>query len=403
MTPGSEASTREVPRAFPADDRRLSVVGGGVIGLTCALAAADAGWRVTVHDAGTDRRASWVAGGMLGSLGEGQPGEEAALAVSVESVRRWPALLDRLGDPSVAVARDSLFVAATSADAEYLDHLARFVWARQPRAGDELQAVDARGVRTRESALSSHVHGGYLAGGEGAIDNRKLLTRLRSALVEAGGRMVDERVSDLDAVDADQVLLATGLGTSALWPDAPLHAARGEILRLTRTRWSVPPPASVIRARWHGRAVYLVPREDGIVVGATQYEPTERVVAPEAGGVADLLADATDLMPGLRTYTLSEVGVGERPCSPDGLPVIRRLDDRTVVATGHGRNGIVLAPFTADAVVDLLAGNGDAATEPGSPTGSARLTEPAHLAETAQLMEPEQPQPAISSRGRGAR
>ncbi|MFW0787740.1 glycine oxidase ThiO [Gordonia sp. CPCC 206044] len=333
----------------------LAVVGGGVIGLTCALAAADAGRRVQVFDAGARDRAAWVAAGMLGSLGEGHPGEDELLRRTVESVRRWPALVERLADPSIMAAHDSLFVAASSADAEHLRNLADFVWSQQPRVADDLRPVNAGDIRRLEPVLGSRLHSGYLVRGEGAVDNRRLLDRLREALLAAGGSVVDRRVGDLSEVDADDVVVAAGLGTRALLPDIGLHAAKGEILRLRRTRWSVPPPTHVVRARMRARSVYLVPRDDGIVVGATQYEPFEESsAAPEVGGVADLLADAVDLMPGLRTYELVEAGAGMRPCSADGLPIIDRVDERVVVATGHGRNGILLAPYTAERVMELL-------------------------------------------------
>ncbi|MBD0860438.1 glycine oxidase ThiO [Gordonia sp. zg691] len=350
------------PAVGSSTGRGLIVVGGGIIGLTCALVVADAGWQVRVLDAGAAERASWVAGGMLGSLGEGHPGEEAALALSVDSVRRWPALITRLGDPGVVTATDSLFVAAAAADAEYLRHLADFVWARRPQTDATLEAVTARDIRALEPSLSSRLVGGYRAAGEWSVDNRRLLSTLRSAATAAGVQLVDARVDSRAELDAlagpdTQVLLAAGLGTPALWPDARLHAAKGEILRLRRTRWSVPPPEHVIRARLHGRAVYLVPRNDGIVVGATQYEPEGSADRqPQAGGVADLLADAIEVMPGLRTYELTEVAAGLRPCTADGLPVVRRVDARTVVATGHGRNGIVLAPGTAETVLSILEG-----------------------------------------------
>ncbi|MGC5257063.1 glycine oxidase ThiO [Gordonia sp. DT218] len=351
-------SPLSIDRSAPSIDRSaptLAVVGGGVIGLTCALAAVDAGHRVRVHDAGTADRAAWVAAGMLGSLGEGHPGEDDLLALSSASVRRWPDLVARLRDPTVMAATESLFVAASSADAEYLSNLAEFVWSRAPRAHDDLRRVDLAEIRRREPGLSSRLHGGYLAVGEGAVDNRRLLGRLRDALIDAGAQFVDERVADLADVDADQILVAAGLGTRSLVPDVALHAAKGEILRLRGTRWSVAQPARVIRARMHGRQVYLVPRDDGIVVGATQYEPLDESEAkPEVGGVTDLLADAVDLMPGLRTYELAEAAAGLRPCTADGLPIIRRVDDRVVVATGHGRNGILLAPYTADKVLELL-------------------------------------------------
>ncbi|MFW0793692.1 glycine oxidase ThiO [Gordonia sp. CPCC 205515] len=340
---------------LPSRIETLTVVGGGVIGLTCALAAADAGFSVRVLDAGIGQRAAWVAAGMLGSLGEGHPGEEQLLEMSASSARRWPDLVARLGDPTVMAAADSLFVAATAADAERLRTLADFVWARQPRAHDDLAPVTPADLRRLEPALTSRVHGGFRAVGEGAVDNRALLGRLRDAVVAAGGEIHDRHVEDLADLDGDQVLVAAGLGTRNLLPDIAVHAVKGEVLRLRATRWSVPPPTHVVRARMHGRSVYLVPRADGIVVGATQYEPFDEASRePEVGGVADLLTDATDLMPGLRTYELVEVGAGLRPVSPDGLPVIARVDERVLVATGHGRNGILLAPYTADRVMALL-------------------------------------------------
>ncbi|MFT4125201.1 MAG: FAD-dependent oxidoreductase [Gordonia sp. (in: high G+C Gram-positive bacteria)] len=348
----------------PPVGRSLTVVGGGVIGLTSAVAAADAGWQVRVHDAGSPWQAAWVAGGMLGSLGEGHPGEDALAEMSEKSVRRWPELVERLGDPAIVTATDSMFLATTAADAGYLDQLARFGWARRPRATADLVAIGAAEVRESEPALSPRIRGGYLARGEGAVDNRRLLAALRTALLAAGGQIIAGRVDGLAALDGDAILLAAGGGTPDLWPALPVRLDKGEVLRLRAGRWSVPPPRHVIRARVDGRMVYLVPRADGIVVGATHYEgdPDDwrtGAAAAHVGGVADLLADATEVFPGLREYTLTEVGVGFRPGSPNGLPIIERLDERVIVATGHGRNGIALAPHTADLVLELLAGKGE--------------------------------------------
>lgn len=322
----------------------------------CALAAADAGWHVDIYDAGEATRASEVAGGMLGTLGEGHPGEEGLFALSAESTARWPGWIERLGDPAIVTAADTLFVATTAADGEYLRQLAQFVWAQQVPDG-RLTGLRGRQVRAHEPSLSTRVHSGYRALGEGALDNRRLLAGVRSRLAERGGHVHRMWVDSFADVPGDQVLIAAGMGTSALLPDVTLVPAKGEILRLRRNRQSVPVPHNVIRARVEGRHVYLVPRADGLVVGATQYEPVspdDR--AAQAGGVADLLADAIAIMPGLRTYELSEASAGIRPGSTDGLPVVERIDNRTLVATGHGRNGIVLAPATAARIVELLAG-----------------------------------------------
>ncbi|MGO3327456.1 FAD-dependent oxidoreductase [Gordonia sp. (in: high G+C Gram-positive bacteria)] len=338
--------------------RELSVVGGGVVGLACALAATDAGWSVTVYDAGPSTRAADVAGGMLGCLGEGHPGEDRLLDVSSQSASLWPDFLARLGDPAVRTATDSVLIGASSTDLAYLDDQVAFVRDRLPAAA--LTRSTASELRRAEPALGRGLVGGYLAEGEGAVDNRLLIEALTEALREGGAQIVEAVVDDPTALPGEHVLIAAGLGSAALAAVAgapvPVHGEKGEILRLRRTRWSVPPPSHVIRGRRHGRPVYLVPRADGVVVGATQYEaqgPDDR--APQAVGVADLLTDAIAVMPGLSSYELVEVAAGIRPCSADGLPVVQRIDDRVLVATGHGRNGIALAPWTASRAMGLLA------------------------------------------------
>jgi glycine oxidase len=106
-----------------------------------------------------------------------------------------------------------------------------------------------------------------------------------------------------------------------------------------------------------GRPVYAVPRDGGgLVIGATQAETgfdTEVTV----GGVRDLLRDAERVLPGIAEYALVESAAGLRPGSPDNLPLIGALGpEGLLVATGHHRNGMLLAPVTADAVLDLLHG-----------------------------------------------
>jgi glycine oxidase len=103
----------------------------------------------------------------------------------------------------------------------------------------------------------------------------------------------------------------------------------------------------------HGRQVYLVPRADGVVVGATQYEHG-RDTAPTVTGVRELLDDACTVLPALGEYELVECAAGLRPTTPDNLPVVGRLDERVLVAAGHGRNGFLLAPWTAEKIAAEL-------------------------------------------------
>ena len=161
-------------------------------------------------------------------------------------------------------------------------------------------------------------------------------------------------ISDLaEVADADAVVVANGVDAPALWPSLPIRPVKGEVLRLRWRTGCMPLPQRVIRARVHGSQVYLVPRADGVVVGATQYEHG-RDTAPAVTGVRELLDDACAVMPALGEYEFVECAAGLRPMTPDNLPIVGRVDDRVLVAVGHGRSGFLLAPWTAEKIVAEL-------------------------------------------------
>ncbi|MGY2009078.1 glycine oxidase ThiO [Nocardia gipuzkoensis] len=334
--------------------RTLAVVGGGAVGLAVAWRAAEAGWSVTLFDPAVATGASWVAGGMLAPLSEGWPGEERVLAFGAAALARWPEFAARLEAATavpVFVADETMTVALDAADAADLRTVADWVGER----GHELHVLDRAGVREREPSLARTVRAGLLAPTEPAVDNRKLVGALRQAAVAAGVTVRAESVDSLTELPHDQVVLAAGAASARLWPELPVRPVKGEILRLRQRPGVAPAPRRVIRARVHGRPVYLVPRVDGIVVGATQYEAGFDTAVTVAG-VRDLIADAEAVFPGIGEYELAEAGAGSRPGSPDNLPLIGRLTDRIVAATGHGRNGMLTLPLTVDAVASLLGG-----------------------------------------------
>ncbi|MGK8554112.1 glycine oxidase ThiO [Nocardia gipuzkoensis] len=333
--------------------RTLAVVGGGAIGLAVAWRAAEAGWSVTLLDPAVAGGASWVAGGMLAPLSEGWPGEERVLEFGAASLARWPEFAARLEAAtgiSVFVADETMTVALDAADAADLRTVADWVGGR----GHRLRILDRAGVRELEPTLARSVRAALLAP-EPAIDNRKLIAALRQAADAAGVVVRAESVASLTDLPHDQIVLAAGAASAELWPELPVRPVKGEILRLRQRPGVAPAPRRVIRARVHGRQVYLVPRADGIVVGATQYE-AGLDTAVTVAGVRDLIADAEAVFPGIGEYQLAEASAGSRPGSPDNLPLIGRLTDRIVAATGHGRNGMLTVPLTADAVASLLGG-----------------------------------------------
>ncbi len=325
----------------------IAVIGGGVIGLAVARRAAQDGWSVTVHRT-QERGASWVAGGMLAPHSEGWPGEADQLAIGLESLKLWHAgFLDGL-PAEVVTAHESLVVAVDRADVADLKTVANWL----SEQGHPVTMTTA--AREIEPLLAQGIRHGFTADTELAVDNRALVSALEQACTDLGVRWAPP-VTDLAAVDADVRVIANGIDAPTLWPGLAVHPVKGEVLRLRWRKGCMPLPRRVVRARVHGRPVYLVPRGDGVVVGATQYEHG-RDTAPVVRGVRDLLDDACAVMPALGEYELAECAAGLRPMSPDGLPLVGRLDERTLAATGHGRNGFLLAPWTAERIAGELAG-----------------------------------------------
>jgi glycine oxidase len=223
--------------------------------------------------------------------------------------------------------------------------------------------------------------------GDLAVDNRELLRRLTSAAYEAGVEFLREPVTAVHAGSVDMAggarrcdlaVIAAGAWSSALHPalTSAVRPVKGEILRLRRRQSALPPPTHTIRALVESKPVYLVPRSgDELVVGATQYEAgfDDEVTV---GGVRDLLTYAERVMPGIAEYGLTECAAGLRAGSRDNLPLIGELEPGVLVAAGHHRNGLLLAPITAAAVCAMAVG--------GSPPAVVQAAHPARLWQTTR-------------------
>jgi len=335
--------------------RELSVVGGGVIGLSVACRAAARGCRVTVYDPEPGRGASWLAGGMLAPVTEAWPGEEDVLTLGEASLRRWPDFARDLAEEGVDPGlspHGTLVVALDSADSGNLEMLAAYL----AELGREVERLTGREVRRAEPGLAGSVRSGLLVPGDLAVDNRRLLRSLEHACGRHGVEFRRETVTDLDGLG--DVVLAAGAWTGRLHPalaDA-VRPLKGEILRLRPRRGCLPSPTRTVRAMVEGRPIYLVPRDDGgLVLGATQYEAgfDETVTVR---GVRELLEGAERVFPGITEYELVETAAGLRAASVDTMPFIGELGGGVFAATGHHRNGLLMAPVTADAAVAWLDG-----------------------------------------------
>ena len=319
----------------------VTVVGGGIIGLSVGWRLMRDGADVTVYDGGDD--GAWqVAAGMLAPGGESAFEYPALGRLLQRSASRWPAFAESLGADVGYDEAGTLSLAMTADDVADAARL----WRRQ-----QLPQLRPSELRTREPALSPRVRAGVHAPNERQVDPRRVVAALRDRL---GSRVVTKRVPALADVDGDTVVVAAGCGTAAL-TGLPVRPVKGQVLRLRGEPGQL---RHVMHAIVDGRRVYLVPRADGeIVVGATQEERADRTVT--AGGVLDLLRAAVDLVPGLAEAELVETAVGHRPGTPDNAPLLGRLDHRVIVAAGHHRNGVLLAPITAELVAGLVAGIDD--------------------------------------------
>ncbi|MHB8718525.1 MAG: glycine oxidase ThiO [Candidatus Dormibacteria bacterium] len=348
----------------------VAIIGGGVIGGAIAWRCAQAGLSTALIDPSPGSGASGVAAGMLGPVSEASFGEGRLLALSLQSWRLFPALVEELeaftGESTGHHRCGTLMVARDQDDARELARGLRFRLSLGLRA----ERLSSRQCRELEPALAPTVRGGILVEDDHQVDPRRLVAALlhacgrlgvrtltaRGELLLSGDSVHGVRCDDGSRVAARSVVLAAGCwsGTVAGVPAVarpPVRPVKGQILRLATG--AAPLAARVVR----GLDVYIVSRPDGeVVVGSTEEERGFDTTVT-AGAVHRLLHDATELVPDVGELELVEAAAGLRPGSPDNAPLIGSTAvPGLLVATGHHRNGVLLAPITAEAVVGALRG-----------------------------------------------
>jgi glycine oxidase ThiO len=208
--------------------------------------------------------------------------------------------------------------------------------------------------------LGAEVVGGYWFDTDGQVDNRALYKSIQVAAASAGVRVqtgVTITAQDLQNLSqgvaglvADRYILATGAWSQELLP-VPVIPRKGQLIAL-----QVPPGEDLpLNTVLFGAEIYIVPRRDGrIVIGATS-EDVGFLDGNTSEGIAGLFDRAIRLCPALAKYPVVEKWWGFRPATPDELPILGYgADPRLILATGHYRNGILLAPATAQIIADLL-------------------------------------------------
>lgn len=343
------------------------VIGGGVIGCSVALGLARAGLKVAIFErGGVGCESSRAAAGML--------------SPQVEAASRGPFLDLCLRSRSMYRDYAAELTEASGIDVEYRDEGTLCValsdeeeteigvWASwQVDAGLALEQVPANSIREMEPAVTEAAAGAVFIPDDHQVESRRLMDALSITARRAGVEVVEgeevsgllierERVTGVACgnrrVHAGAVVVAAGSWSSKLLGPVGLRIdvtpARGQMIAV---RGGGLPISRVL----HSKRCYLVPRKDGrILIGATvEYAGFEKALTVR--GINSLLAAAVELAPSLEACEVIESWSGLRPDTPDHLPIIGGSGIRgLLLATGHFRNGILLAPVTAELITDML-------------------------------------------------
>lgn len=363
-------------------DRDILVIGAGLIGCSIAYELARRGASVEVVDArAPGMGATQAAAGMLAPYHEA--GERSTfLEISIRSLNLYDDFIAAVGaDAGTPLVYRRTGTLEVALDDEQLARL-RNSAARLDAQGVGFGLLDAQAARAEEPSLTEGVTGALLVPAHGFVAAADLTRAVAAAARRHGAQIVEGVHVRRIAASGDDIAVETDRGrltstTVVFAPGAwvatieiagvtdriPVRPVRGQLLQLA---WSGPPLRRIL---W-GPRCYLVPWENGtLLVGATMEDAgfDER---PTTAGVRDLLEAACELLPRAWAAGFVAARAGLRPASRDDLPIVgaSRVLPNLVYATGHFRNGILLAPLTARLVADLLVdGTRDQALDALSP------------------------------------
>jgi len=340
----------------------VAVAGGGLIGASIALELASAGLKVGVFDAHTPgREASWASAGMI------SPSPESAamtslLPMSLASVAIYPEFIRRVEELSgqrAAYRKDGgLDVLLTEEEMRTVPE----TLAMHRAAGLQAETLSGEEACELEPALTAEIRGAILRRDEASLDNRAFTEATLEAARRKGveiypnngaktlwleGRACKGLQLENGRVESQWTVIAAGCFSTRIEGAAvyaPVIPAKGQMVALRCDS------VQIKHDLWSNH-MYLVPRNDGrIIAGATiEYEGFDRSVT--AAGMKSILEGAISLVPALEKARVEETWAGLRPDSPDHLPILGPTDrEGLLIATGHFRSGILLAPITAQLI-----------------------------------------------------
>jgi glycine oxidase len=342
------------------------VAGGGLIGCAIAIELARNDLSVAIFDSQEPgREASWASAGILSSAPE-SPGMISLVPIGKASLEMYP---DFIGQVEELSGMETGYRAKGTVEALFSRHAREelnTIVALHRGLGLAAEAISAKEARELEPALSDELEAAVLRPNEASVDNRLLAKALLAAAKKQGvGIHAGEAVQAIwqdgsqchgalvggEKISAKHTIIAAGsfsaqiAGVEKL---APVRPAKGQMVSLRCA------DAKIERVLWSER-IYLVPRNDGrILCGATvEHAGFDKTVT--AGGMRANLDAAVELAPVLAGASIEEQWAGLRPDSPDHLPILGPCNiEGLMIATGHYRSGVLLAPITAKLIGELI-------------------------------------------------
>lgn len=335
------------------------VAGGGLIGASIAFELACAGMSVAVFDAHEPgREASWASAGIISPAPEG-PAMIPLVALGKASAALYPKFIEAVEESSgqdVPYRSDGSIEVFWAGDVrEEISTLMAVYHGLGLRA----EALTGEQAKELEPDLMEEVQGGVLRLDEGSVDNRALTqatleaARRKKVAIFAGngatgiwkeGNRCKGLLLSNGRVEAKWTIIAAGCFSARIEgaaPYAPVVPAKGQMVALRSEAMKIQ------RVLW-SENVYLVPRNDGRILAGSTVERIGYDRDVTAGGMKKIINAAIELIPALEKARMEETWAGLRPDSPDHLPILGSTDtDGLLIATGHFRSGILLAPLTA--------------------------------------------------------
>src|SRR3990172_3263138 len=356
-----------MPKADTAD---IVIVGGGVIGLSIARALGTRASRdiLLLERSSLGAEASFAAAGMLAPQAEADNSDPFfTLACRSRDMYKdfCSALLEETGIDVELDTTGTLYLALNEKDVK--ENEERYRW--QTRAGLPVDKLTAAAARQLEPCISEDVHMALRFPQDGQVENRRLVSALTASAQKHGVRIetsvtvqsircTGDRVAGVETsrgfVDTRNIIVAAGAWTSFLSPDKALPQIRIEPIRGQMICFDCKPP--IAQHVIYTRRGYLVPRRDGRLLAGSTSEASGFDKRVTAAGMHSILSAALEISSRTAQLSFTDSWAGLPPRAPDGLPVLGPCAEirGLFYATGHYRNGILLAPITGELIAQAI-------------------------------------------------